>query len=83
MSSKGQVVIPEGIREMLNLESGSRFVVYAHKDSVLFKKLAVPDPVKEFEEMSKWGTEFAKSKRIDTSPAAIVKRIHEGRGIKK
>jgi len=37
LSSKGQVVIPEEIRERLGLKPGSRFVVVAERGVVIFK----------------------------------------------
>ena len=42
LSSKGQVVLPQGIRHKLNLEDGDRFVVIANGDTVVLKKLEMP-----------------------------------------
>jgi AbrB family looped-hinge helix DNA binding protein len=42
LSSKGQVVIPEEIRERLGLDAGTRFVVLGDKDVVIFKVLQPP-----------------------------------------
>ena len=42
MSSKGQVVIPEQIRERLSLKTGSQFVVVGDKDVVILKRIAAP-----------------------------------------
>lgn len=42
LSSKGQVVIPEEIRERLGLRPGARFVVVAERDVVIFKVLEPP-----------------------------------------
>jgi len=39
MTSKGQVVIPEEIREYMKLESGVKFIVMATGDSIIFKKI--------------------------------------------
>ena len=36
MSSKGQVVIPEEIREYMHLESGVKLIVMATNDSIIF-----------------------------------------------
>ena len=81
MSSKGQVVIPEGIRDDLNLQAGAVFVVFARKDSdaILLKKLDFPEPTKALEELAKWGEQHAKKKGFDTSPEQIVKMQHGGR----
>ena len=42
MSSKGQVVIPEGIRKRLGLKAGSQFVVVGEKDVVILKSITPP-----------------------------------------
>ena len=50
MSSRGQVVIPEEIRNRLGLEAGDQFVVIGERDVVILKTLAAPD-LDEFEEL--------------------------------
>lgn len=42
MSSKGQVVIPEEIRNRLGLGPGTQFVVVGDRDVVILKALAAP-----------------------------------------
>ena len=42
LSSKGQVVIPEEIRDSLGLKAGAQFVVVADRDVVIFKVLDPP-----------------------------------------
>jgi AbrB family looped-hinge helix DNA binding protein len=42
MSTKGQVVIPEEIREKLGLEPGENFVVVGREDTVILKKISAP-----------------------------------------
>jgi AbrB family looped-hinge helix DNA binding protein len=42
LSSKGQIVIPEGIRATLRLEPGARFVVLAEGDVVILKRIDAP-----------------------------------------
>ena len=42
LSSKGQVVIPEEIRDRLGLKPGAQFVVLGDKDVVIFKILQPP-----------------------------------------
>jgi AbrB family looped-hinge helix DNA binding protein len=43
LSSKGQVVIPEAIRDRLGLEAGVQFVVVAEGDVVVLKVLKAPN----------------------------------------
>ena len=42
LSSKGQVVIPEDIRQELGLKEGSQFVVMGRKDVVILKVISPP-----------------------------------------
>ena len=42
MSSKGQVVIPEEIREQLGLTPGTQFVVVGDRDVVILKTISAP-----------------------------------------
>jgi AbrB family looped-hinge helix DNA binding protein len=42
MSSKGQVVIPEDVRNALGLEVGAQFVVMGDGDVVILKKIETP-----------------------------------------
>jgi len=44
MSSRGQVVIPEPIRERLKLKAGSQFVVIGQDDLVMLKVISQPSP---------------------------------------
>lgn len=50
MSSKGQVVIPESIREEMGLEAGAQFVVVGGRDAIVLKTISKPSPA-EFEAM--------------------------------
>lgn len=42
LSSKGQVVIPEEIRDRLGLETGAQFVVMGERDIVILKTITPP-----------------------------------------
>jgi AbrB family looped-hinge helix DNA binding protein len=50
MSSKGQIVIPEEIRNALHLKAGMKFVVVGEGDVVVLKTITPPSSV-EFKEM--------------------------------
>ena len=52
MSSRGQVVIPESIREQLGLETGAKFVVVGQGDVVMLKLISPPS-IKEYEDLKK------------------------------
>lgn len=42
MTSRGQIVIPQAIREGLSLDSGAKFVVVGEGDTVILKRLQMP-----------------------------------------
>lgn len=42
MSSRGQVVIPEAVRNEMGLKPGSKFVVLWHDDVVMLKVISPP-----------------------------------------
>lgn len=63
MSPKGQIVIPQSIREQLGIKAGEKFAVYGKNDTLVFKKIEMPG-VEEFEQIVNWGVEFAKKKEI-------------------
>jgi AbrB family looped-hinge helix DNA binding protein len=52
MSSRGQVVIPESIREQLGLEPGAQFVVLGQDDVVMLKLISAPS-MKEYGELKR------------------------------
>ena len=43
LSSKGQIVLPLNIRQKLRLNAGEQFVVVGDKDTIILKKLELPD----------------------------------------
>jgi AbrB family looped-hinge helix DNA binding protein len=42
MSSRGQVVIPELVRQQLRLEPGTEFIVVAKDDVIVLQRLSAP-----------------------------------------
>jgi AbrB family looped-hinge helix DNA binding protein len=76
MSSKGQVVIPEEIRERLGLEPGVQFVVIGDRDVVILKAITPPS-MKEFDDLvasARAAARKAKMKRSDVSRAVSTAR---------
>jgi AbrB family looped-hinge helix DNA binding protein len=51
MSDKGQLVVPQDIRESLNLNPGERFVAFPIDDGVVFKRVEMPKM--DFEALAK------------------------------
>lgn len=78
MSSKGQIVIPKSLRDQLDLDTGSNFAVYGRDDTLVLKRISVPDAKEAFMKLHEWGTKLAKEKGwTDT----VVQKIHKGRGL--
>jgi AbrB family looped-hinge helix DNA binding protein len=79
MSSKGQVVIPEDIRNRLNLKAGSQFVVVGEKDVVIFKSISQPS-MEEFDKLIAEARRQAKEAGLKKSD--VYKAVAKARGRK-
>lgn len=76
MSSKGQIVIPEAIRERLNLQPGTQFVVVGEDDVVILKVISAPE-IESFDELIQKARKQAKKaelKRKDIEDAVSKAR---------
>lgn len=74
MSSKGQIVIPEDIRNRLGLKTGDKFLVMGDKDVVILKALSNPS-LEEFDDLVKAARKKAKAVGLNKSDVkkAIIK----------
>jgi AbrB family looped-hinge helix DNA binding protein len=77
LSSKGQVVIPEEIRNRLGLETGAQFVVVGDRDVVILKVIQAPD-MAEFDELV--GRARKSAKRAGLRKEDVNKAIRKARG---
>jgi AbrB family looped-hinge helix DNA binding protein len=71
MSSKGQVVIPEKLRNKLGLKEGSQFVVVGENDTVILKVLTPPS-IEQFDDLilqARKNARLAGLRRSDISAA--------------
>jgi AbrB family looped-hinge helix DNA binding protein len=78
MSSKGQVVIPEEVRNALGLKTGSKFVVVGEGDVVILK-VVTPPTMSEFDDIIQEARRQARQagmKRSDV--AAALKAVRAG-----
>ena len=62
VSSKGQVVIPQELREGANIREGEKLLVYGDKNTIILKKMESPE--KEFERLASFGSKFARQRHI-------------------
>jgi len=67
MSTKGQLVVPMGIRSKENFKPSDRFAAFGVKDGVLFKKVDIPDVRAEFESLSKEIAKKFKERKVKES----------------
>lgn len=78
MSSKGQIVIPQDIREELNADEGTVFAVIGSNDTIILKKLEKPskeDLIKNLEKIAKEGRKRAEKLGIKESDVSEI--IHK------
>lgn len=78
ISTKGQVVIPQHIREELDLNVGSQLVISRMDDFILLKKVKIPDPKEEFKKLTEIGKEYARKLGLK-SEENTVKIVHQSR----
>ena len=76
ISSRGQVVIPQAIRDKLNLQEGEKFVVVGENGTILLKKLEMPS-FKGFDKLLEKTRQFVKDKKIKTED--VDEAIKRGR----
>lgn len=77
VSSKGQIVLPKAIRTKLNLNVGSKLMVFSDGDNILLKPIAQPD-IAEFREMinatQQWADEVGMQETDINEAIASVRR---------
>ena len=76
MSSKGQVVIPEEIRNKLGLTTGSRFIVVGEDDVIIMKTIVQPS-MRNFDALINKARQQAKS--VQMTKSDISRAIDEVR----
>ena len=80
MSSKGQIVIPQHIREALRANEGSVFAVIGGVDSVILRKIETPtkeDLIKDLERIAKEGRK--RTEKLGIKESDIPEIVHKRR----
>ncbi len=70
MSSKGQIVIPQDLREKLNAAEGTVFAVIGSKDAIVLKKVETPSKeelIKDLETIAKEGRKRLEARGVKES----------------
>ncbi len=86
MSSKGQVVLPEALRQMYGWESGTAFTVLVYKGSIIMQPLKTPSEEElaaefedAFEESRRQAKEAGMSPRDIATAISDVRRMRRTR----
>ena len=77
LSSRGQVVIPQTVREQLHLKIGEKFVVIGENGTILLKKIEIPS-FGDFNGLLRKTQKFAKERKI--KPKDVKGAISRVRG---
>jgi len=75
ISEKGQVVIPQSIRKQLKIKPKNKFLVYGKGDTIILKKLELPDIKKEWDHIF----EMMDKKHLNISEEEIQEIVSEVR----
>jgi len=80
MSSKGQVVIPQNVREAINAGEGSIFAVITNNDSVILKKIKTPSKDELINDLKKIAVEATKrAKKLGIKEEDMSKLVEKSR----
>lgn len=66
VSSRGQVVIPQSLRDRMKIQTGEKFVVIGEDNTIILKKLEMPS-FSGIDKLLKKTRDFAKKKKIKES----------------
>ena len=66
ISSRGQVVIPQNLRDKLKIREGEKFVVIGENNTIVLRKLEMPS-FKGFDKLVAKTREFAKKNELKES----------------
>ena len=80
MSSRGQVVIPEGLRKAYGWASGTSFLVLGRKNAIILQPIALPD-LFQFDSLIAASRQQAKAAGL--KPCDITAAIRETRADKR
>ena len=77
ISSRGQVVIPQNLRDKLKIRKGEKFVVIGEDNTIILKKLEMPS-FKGFDKLLAKTREFAKKNELkETDVEQAVKNARK------
>lgn len=63
MSSRGQIVLPQDIRNNMHLQEGTPFAVMGFDDTIILKRVRMPT-LEDFEKLAEKGAKIAKERGL-------------------
>ena len=63
LGERGQIVIPQEFRKSMGLHAGEKFIVFEHKDVLMFKRMKAPT-LEDFEFMLRRSHEHAEKHKL-------------------
>ena len=80
MSSRGQIVIPQDIREELKASEGTIFSVVSAKDAIILKKISTPSKEDLMREIGAIALEGRKrAEKLGIKESDVPKLVHKAR----
>ena len=77
ISSRGQVVIPQNLREKLKIHAGEKFIVIGEENTIVLKKLEMPS-FNGVDKLLKKTREFTKRKGLKESDVEeVIKNVRK------
>jgi len=77
VTSKGQIAIPKNIRELLDIESGDKLLIYTYGGTIMLKVLELPNP-EEFKKLLDEAQEWAKKAGFKESEInEVIKEVRK------
>jgi AbrB family looped-hinge helix DNA binding protein len=84
ISSRGQVVIPQDIREKLCIREGDKFAIVGEDETIILKRIEMPSREKlicDLERIAKKGR--IRAEKLGIREKDIPRLVHKSRGIKE
>jgi len=79
VSSRGQIAIPAGVRDSMNLEKGSKLLVVSEGDTILLRKIDESAVEASLEDVLK--PMWAEARKEGVDKKNVEELVHESRGV--
>ena len=79
MTTRGQIVIPQAVREALDIDAGTKFAVAGEGDTIILKRLEIPS-THELKSLLAESRKAARKKKLKKSDMAKAIREERKKG---